>query len=132
MGRGRITVATPRTCVVAGELTGEKMSAGKMVVQTSSPVGAVAAQSLDGQPLENSRHYLVKMVTVAENTGQKLNPTPPGAPSTHILDQPGLPPVLTFGTPSDRGTTVVLADSEVVRVGMDKGVWELLESVPKR
>ena len=36
------------------------------------------ATSLDGEPLETSQHYIVKMVTVAENTGQRLLPTQPG------------------------------------------------------
>ena len=84
------------------------------------------AQSLDGQPLETSQHYIIKMVSVAENTGQKLNPTSPGAPSSHILDQPGLPPVLTRGTRSDGGTTLWLSDQEWVKVGQLNGTWELL------
>ncbi|CAN0219555.1 unnamed protein product, partial [Phaeothamnion confervicola] len=101
VNRGRITVATARTCMIAGELASENMKAGVMDVRSSSPIGAVAAQSLDGQPLSDSSHFMVKMVSVAENTGQKLTATAPGAPSAFVLDQPGSAPVLTFGAPSN-------------------------------
>jgi hypothetical protein len=123
--RGRVTIATPRTCVVAGELSAD-MTAGSFNISSSSPIGAVALQSLDNEPLERSQHYVVKMVTVAENTGQKLSPTPPNAPAPFVLDQPGKAPVLTQGAPSEKATIVKMGDTELVRVGMVQGVWELL------
>lgn len=128
LAKGRLTVATPRTCSISGELSSEVMKAGTMSVQSASPIGAIMATSLDGEPLETSQHYILKMVTVAENTGQRLVPTQPGAPSSHILDQPGLPPVLTKAAASDKGTVVSIGGEEIVRVGQLNGTWELVVS----
>ncbi len=128
LAKGRLTIATPKTCSISGELSAEPMKAGTMTVQSASPIGAIMATSLDGEPLETSQHYMVKMVTVAENTGQRLIPTQPGAPSTHILDQPGLPPVLTKAGPSETGTTIQIGGEELIRVGQINGTWELIVS----
>ncbi|HSV75149.1 MAG TPA: beta-galactosidase, partial [Chthonomonadales bacterium] len=70
---GRIAVSAPRFAAVAGELpVGRPMQVGPFSVSSPSPMGAVIAVSLDGRPLASSGRVLLKMVTRAVNTGQRL------------------------------------------------------------
>ena len=126
---GRLLIGTPRTCAVAGNLqSSQPLVAGVLSVTSVSPVGTVMAVSLDGRPLGKSRHYIVKMVTVAENTGQDLvRVTPPGqVPPDWVLQKKGTAPIVTLGTPALMATTVSLDGRPIVTVQMKNGTWELI------
>ncbi len=124
--RGRLLVTTLKTCLVAGELSGDTLRAGPLELASSSGVGALVATSLDGFPLTSSRQVFLKMVTIAENTGQQLLPAPPGAPGPFVLDQPGAAPVKTFGDTEGGTTEVRLGGHSVIEMQLVNGTWELL------
>jgi hypothetical protein len=121
---GRLMVATPRFCSVSGEFDATVQSAGSLTFETSSPVGSLVAVSLDNLPLTQSHHYLLQWVSVAENTGQSMPAAAPGAPAAFVVDQVGHAPVLTFGAPSARPTTVSLGRKQQLSVNMLNGSWE--------
>lgn len=123
--KGVLTVDAPRLAVVAGEIGGRPWRAGPLAVQTATPVGTVWASSLDERPLASSRHYLVKMVTTARNTGQRVVRTGSGAPAPYRLEASGSAPVLTDGMPRQDGVVVRLGAKEIVRLNMTGGTWEV-------
>jgi len=125
--QGRLEIATPLACAVAGEFPYQKeVTAGKLSVVSASPVGAVVAVSLDGLPLEQSRRYVAKMVTMAENTGQRLLPSQLAGVADYVLEDNGWPPVHTRGTPSRVATRVSLDGRPLLQIGLINGTWELL------
>lgn len=124
---GVLRVHTPTACIVSGEIGGDAaVTAGALSVKTTTPVASVVAVSLDGQPLPRSRRFIVKMVTVAENSGQNLVPAQSanGLPD-FVLATEGKGPVRTLGVPSKTPTQVLLDGRPLVTVGMENGVWEL-------
>ena len=127
-GRGRLLVQTPKTLCVAGELSLVPIPLAGMSVSTQTPIGAVMAQSLDGKELVKSQRWIVKMVSVAENTGQKLIPAGTNAPAPLVLDQPGTGPVLTKGVLSPDATKLILWNNEALVVDQINGTWELVAS----
>ena len=127
-GRGRLLLQTPRTLCVAGELSTVPIQIQGLKVATQTPLGAVMAQSLDGKDLLKSQRWIVKMVSVAENTGQKLIPAGANAPAALVLDQPGTAPVLTKGTLSPGGTQLTLWNNETLTVDQANGTWEVVFS----
>jgi len=122
---GRMLIDAPRLAAVAGELQLEPaVSAGALSVASASEIGTVMAISLDGLPLAQSKRYVVKMVTVAENTGQSLVQAAPGAAAPYVLATRGQGPVLTRGMASVNETVVSLNGSPLVSIGMANGTWE--------
>jgi hypothetical protein len=124
---GRILLQAPRLLAAAGELAHERLQVGPLEFTTQTPVGALVVQSLDGKDLAQSGQWLMKMVSVAENTGQKLLPTPTG-PLPYVLDQPGDSPVRTLGQLTPNGTRVLLWNGDSLSVDQVNGSWELLVS----
>ncbi|NDD30246.1 MAG: hypothetical protein EB084_18470 [Proteobacteria bacterium] len=124
---GLLKVGAPSTCMICGELdSAETVTAGALSVTTRTPVGAVMAVSLDGQPLAKARRFVVKMVTVAENTGQNLLPLPAkGTLPDLVLTDEGGSPVRTLGAPSKDETRVAIGGQPLLSVGMTNGTWEL-------
>ncbi len=108
-GQGRLEINAPTLRVVSGEFApGQIYSVGNLRFSTQSPFGTLFALSLDGLPIERSRHLIVKMVTRADNTGQVLEKAPPGYINTWVLRNPGAPPVVTFGRSATLPTRVWL------------------------
>ena len=130
VANGRMSVATPRFCSLSGELDASAQQVGALTLQTATPVGSIVAISLDNQPLSQSHHYMVKMVSVAENTGQSLLPAATGAPSTFVVEQVGKGPVLTFGAPSPTPTLVGINRKPFLAVSMVNGTWEAVVDGP--
>jgi len=115
----RLLIDTPRVKAVAGALGGTAQ-AGSMRVSTASPLGVVAALALD-----EGGSLLVKMVTVAANTGEKKSPREAGGTDLTLqLEAFGEAPVLTHGKASDTPTTVELDGKPLVSVYMVNGTWE--------
>lgn len=124
--RGRLTVAAPKVVAVCGELPrGEKVALGPWVFSTGTPVGAFMALSLDGKPLTVSRHFVVKMVSRAENTDQAIVAAQPGQPGPYVVSKWGRTPIVTFGKPAKNGARVTLRGREVLWLGLVDGCWEL-------
>ncbi|MBM3498503.1 MAG: hypothetical protein FJX74_07505 [Armatimonadetes bacterium] len=125
----RLVLDAPRLQAVAGALTRQPMATSAMAFGSASPIGVIAALSLDDKPLGSSEALLVKMVTVAANTGEQkgTRPAPPGSPQFK-LDAFGDAPVLTHGEPTDQPTTVDLAGSPLLSVYQQNGAWEVVRA----
>lgn len=121
------SVVTPRTAIVAGRLS--EMSKAFPGLSTPTPFGVLWMTTLDGKKMEDSDHYLIKMVSVATNTGQEYAPSAGEFhPDKHALKSTGSPPILTDGRPSDTPTrfTFSAGDGEAtLAVGMVNGTWEV-------
>jgi hypothetical protein len=88
----------------------------------------VAAVSLDGRPLAESRRFSVKMVTVARNRGQELTLVPEGQPGggKFVLAAEGNAPVQTLGAPCEVPTVVKVGGRPLVEAYLTNGTWEVL------
>lgn len=122
---GRIMIQTPRLLAAAGELGASRLAIGNVQLTTRTPVGAFVLQSLDGRPLDSSRQWFAKMVSVAENTGQRLVATSTG-PLPFVLDEEGKSPVRTLGSSSSAATRLVMQNGDILTVDQVNGSWELL------
>ncbi len=130
---GRMEVEAPTFCALAGELTpGKVYDLGAFRISTPSPMAAFVAYSLDGKPLSESKHVIMKMVTRAGNTGEVLEKAPAGSMDNFVLRKHGTGPVVTFGRPSTTPVKVwMLRDGKdtpdqdpVLTLGMIDGTWE--------
>ncbi len=122
--QGVLVVDTPRMVALAGELP-TAGQVGPLEYSGTSPVAAVMAVSLDGEPLATSQEFVIKFVSVAENTGQSLIPVS-GGPAPLMLDQPGNAPVLTFGTATPTPTRLAWNHKPLLTLGQQNGVFELM------
>jgi hypothetical protein len=127
-GRGRLLLQTPRTLCIAGELSAVPLRISGLSLSTQTPVGALMVQSLDGRELAKSQRWIAKMVSVAENTGQKLVPAGASAPAAFVLEQPGTAPVLSGGKLLAGATQVTLWNGEGLVVDQANGTWEFMVS----
>lgn len=125
--RELLVVNTPTFQVIAGALENASAATGRMSVRSSSPIGAVCWLSLDGRGPEDSRRWVLKMVTIALNTGeQKSLHVGERERAIFALDDPGAAPVVTAGQPGGSATTVELVGRRVASVGLVNGSWELV------
>lgn len=134
---GRLFVQSPMAAVVQGQLTtGSAVSlpGGALEVNSLSPIASVVALPLDGKPLLESDYFLVKMVTVAENRKQLLEPAAhPAMQGKFVMTTEGGSPIVTHGRPrSDDWTVVSIGGEEIVAAGLENGVWELLVDAKAR
>jgi hypothetical protein len=128
-GRGMLMIDTPRCQAVVGELAGASsgFQLSTLSARSATSYGALLWLSLDGEPLARARRTLLKMVSVARNTGQRLalSDEPRFAGRLALLD-PGGPPILTDGRPDARPTVARAAGRDLAQVYMTDGVWELV------
>jgi hypothetical protein len=123
---GILKVNTPTMQAVTGLLgTEQPISVGALKVTTSTPVGALVAESLDGQPLGTGGQVLVKMTSKARNAQTTITPAPDG-PKAHRLTSLGMPPILTDGQPAATPTRVELGGKLLLELGLRNGTWEYL------
>jgi hypothetical protein len=134
---GRLEVRTPTLAMVAGEFSPDQIyKLGRLRFQTPTRCGALLALSLDGLPLEQSRHLVFKMASRAENTGERLEKAPPGSISDWVLRAAGKAPVLTYGRASSQPTHIWFepvgdpkkpapAPNALLALWMVDGTWEL-------
>jgi hypothetical protein len=107
--QGRLEVRTPRLSMVCGDFTpNATYDLGLFKVSTPTHFGAIMAYAVDGKPMRNSRHIVLKMVSRAENSGEQFEPSSIGAPGAWVLRSPGAAPVVTFGRPSPQPTRIWL------------------------
>ncbi len=123
---GMLGVETPRTIALCGEIpVNRALNVGSFTLVSPTSIGALMAVSLDGRELKSSRHFVVKMVSRAENTNQMLDPAPAGAPGRFRLKDWGKAPVLTFGRP---GKAMILKHNgkPILSLALEDGTWELV------
>lgn len=119
-------VSAPGFAAVAGAL-GSAGDAGSLAVSTATPIGAVCWLSLDGKAAKDSTCWLLKMVSIATNTGEEKQ-VHVGERERAIFALTGVgdAPISTAGKPSEQATTVYLEGRELASVGLVNGSWELV------
>lgn len=128
---GVLTIDTPTVQVIQGMVTTGTVNqtpSGKLKVISSSPFAVIAAISLDGKPLNESNKYTIKMVTIAENRKQSLEPAKhPAMKGKFVMSSEGSTPIVTKGIPTTATATQVFMNGrELISAGMVNGTWELL------
>ena len=123
--RGLLLVQTPLAAAIAGDIGGKAIAAGPLALRTDTGQGAVVWLSLDGRPADKSRTWLLKMVSIAVNTGEKKRFVRRGKTDVYMLEDAGGPPVTTLGHPGGR-TVVELAGRPVVALDLVNGSWEIV------
>jgi hypothetical protein len=122
-----LRIVAPSFEAISGELPlRRRVRLGAVSVSTATPVGAILALSLDGRPLESSKRLIVKAVSRASNTGQRLVLAGPGSPKRYRLESTGSAPIRTFGMASGQPTSVWIGERLILSVGQTDGTWELL------
>jgi hypothetical protein len=145
---GLLVVDSPRCQALAGEFTrgqapaqpvavtsgtaGSLLRLSQMAVSTSTGSGALVWLSLDEQPLARSSSSLLKMVSVARNTGEELRPGAGAFAGRFMLFSLGDSPVLTDGASAPEPTLVSLGGREMVRAYLQNGTWEMLTEPENR
>lgn len=124
---GLLTISTPRAIALCGELPAHKpLTVGGWTLVTPTEIGALMAVSLDGRPLASSRRFVVKMVSRAENTGQRLEPAAPGAPARFHLKAWGRAPIRTLGRFEGKALRLRRGRQTILSLALANGTWELL------
>ena len=125
--RGRLAVETPQVQILAGNLEKSTGFAGGLTVKNARE-GALVAISLDGLPLAQSKKYLIKMTSDAENVDQKVRRDPRFSRDPNgqwkveaIGDGPVNTPAVSTAEPVEIG----LNGQRQLRIWMDGGAWEL-------
>lgn len=137
---GRILLNTPNMAMLAGPFApNQAYTVGPFRFTTPTNFGAIMAIALDGVPISRSRHIVLKMVSVAENTGQLLTTAPKGSIAPWVLKQRGAAPMTTLGKPSSIPTKVWFVGQEntpkegkavpppnpILILYLENGTWEL-------
>jgi hypothetical protein len=125
-GKDQLRIVTPTVQVIAGKLESEQpMGTGEVKVATTTPIGVLVAESLDGKPLTRSGALLVKMTTRARNDRTKIFPDP-GGPKPHKLVALGTAPISTEGKPAEQPTRVEIDGKMLIELNLQNGSWEYL------
>ena len=139
---GRLEARAPRLRMIAGEFTPGRIYdlGGGVRFSTPTRFGALLVLSLDGRPVESSRHLVAKMVSRAENTGEALTKAAPGMAGEWALTEPGKAPVLTFGRSAELPTRLWIStapasdanrnpksrtEKPLLALWMVDGTWEM-------
>jgi hypothetical protein len=124
-----LNIISSRSIALAGRLSSfAKLYPG---FTTGTPYGCFWVASLDGKQLDQSDHYLIKMVSVAKNTGEEFAPSDgPFYRGKFALKTLGTTPIITKGQPSaDNPTRFSFvgdagAPASALEVDMINGTWE--------
>jgi hypothetical protein len=126
MNTSVLSIDTPTVQAMAGNLAipgGTHTS--QLTLSTTTPIGTLMAESLDGQPLATSNTLFVQMTSRANNTGLAIAAANDG-PKPQRLTALGDPPIFTDGKPTSSATVVTLAGKPLISVAMQNGNWEYL------
>jgi hypothetical protein len=130
---GRLIVDAPRCQAVGGEFgPGPLTSSGPLALSTPTGSGVLVWLSLDERPLRQSDHHLLKMVSLARNTGEALRAAAGRFAGRFALISLGDSPVLTDGASAAEPTRVSLDNREILRAYLLNGTWELLTEPDRR
>ena len=94
---------------------------------TDSPYGSIMIYALDGLDLAHSQRMVIKMVSRAENTDEKLERAPSNVALPWQLSVRGVAPVRTFGEPTEHPSRLYTkgkTGKEIASVWMKNGTWE--------
>lgn len=124
-----LNVISSRSVALAGRLSAfAKVYPG---ITTGTPYGCLWATALDGKPLNESDHFLIKMVSIAKNTGEEFAPSDgPYYRGKFALKSMGTPPIVTNGVPSLDNPTRFSFVSDTgggdrsMEIDMINGTWE--------
>lgn len=121
----RLLLDAPRVQAVAGALSARPMRTSIAAFTSPSPIGVMMAVSLNHKSIADSDALLVKMVTVAVNTGEQKTTRegPPNSPRFK-LESFGDAPVLTHGKASDIPARIEIAGKPLVAAHLENGTWE--------
>ncbi|MDI6782795.1 MAG: hypothetical protein QME64_01740, partial [bacterium] len=125
--KGSATINTPTFQCVQGELEKYKeYTLDNLKVISASSVASVVITSLDRKPVSASKHYVMKMATIALNRGEKLEPVISGeAAGRNVLLNGGSAPVQTWGKPVEKPTQIYLNGKPLIDIYLENGTWEL-------
>ncbi len=132
--RGRLAVETPQVQILAGNLEKSTGFSGGLTVKNARE-GALVAISLDGLPLAQSKRYLIKMTSDAENVDQKVIRDPRFASNPNgqwKVEAIGDGPIDTPGISTAEPIEIGLNGKPQLRIWMDGGAWELYVDGAKR
>ncbi len=125
-GQGLLTVNAPTArMIAASDASALSAKAGDLELRTHDRCCALTAVALDGKPLFESRSYVVRMVTVAENQRQQVARVT-GGPKPYAVMRRGEAPPTTLGQPSQTATTLLLGGYPLLRVRQRNGSWDLV------
>lgn len=125
---GTLLIDTARFQVIQGTLEpGKPYETSQLKVISQSPFAVVAATALDEKPIATSQKLLVKMVTIAENRNQKLEPsTHPQMPDYFVMISEGTAPIFTRGLASEKPTEIFIRGQKCLEAYLVNGSWELV------
>ncbi|MGD9518767.1 MAG: hypothetical protein AB7W28_04560 [Armatimonadota bacterium] len=124
--RNLLLVKAPQVLAIAGDLSRGLVRAGDLELKTPTQQGALVWLSLDGQPSATSKQWVLKMVSIALNTGEaKERAWRNEQGDVYRLTATGSAPVLTLGHPNG-DTLVNLSGRPVIKLGLVNGTWELV------
>ncbi len=125
--KGYAIIDTPNFQCIQGELEKyQPYETQHLKLISASTVASVVITSLDEKPLDISKHYALKMATIALNRGESLVPVTSGeAEGRSVLMNSGAAPVQTGGKPVEKPTQILLNGKPVLDVYFENGTWEL-------
>ncbi len=126
-----LLVDTPTLQVVAGRLDSQAQQTSALKLTTTTPVGTLLAESLDGVPLKGSTILRVKMTSRARNDQVKMDATDNG-PKAYKLTSIGEAPIRTDGKASDTPTRVEVGGKLLLELYLQNGTWEYLKRTRPR
>jgi len=98
-----------------------------IALDSRAPIGVLLAITFDHKPVPESRRFVIKLVTVAVNTGESKRIHQHRAQGLfYALDDPGEPPVRTCGQLSTKPTVVAVGDRPLVEAFVTNGTWEIV------
>lgn len=126
---GILRVDTLPLQVIAGRLDqATPVQTSLLSLLTTTPVGTLTAESLDGKSLGDSAHFIVTMTSKARNDQmglEQMDHSP--AAKSHRLDRLGIPPIRTDGKPAAKPTRICIADHLLLELFLQNGTWEYLQ-----
>jgi len=121
-----LSVDTPTFQSMAGELTSAAAVSTSLVrLATTTRLGTLTVESLEGKPLNESASLLVKMTSIARNDQLKIAPALSG-PKPQRLTSLGVAPVRTDGRATTAPSRVEVGGKMLIEVGLQNGTWEYL------
>jgi hypothetical protein len=130
-GPGRVLIDAPQVLMIGGAFTtGSEVATpgGRLRFVSASSAATVVVVALDGQPIESSRRFSIKMVTDGSNRNQRLAPSQSKTlPGYQMLTAEGSGPIVTRGTHLTTGGARIRLPGRVdLTAAMANGVLETL------
>jgi hypothetical protein len=119
-------IGTSNTTVIFSGYMNRTLAGNSVELYSPNYFGTFVITAADNKSIPEAGKYLMKLVTVAENTNQSFwyNTTS----KDWCLDYIGEAPVLTRGESSSEPTTVKINNTTVVSVYMKNGTWEIMRN----